>query len=72
MYIYDSIQCSIIITCIILVFRVNGKKSPSNHVKHGQKGASKTNSHHEDAKESSELSNPEDISKAEINSGNVI
>ncbi|RZB64213.1 Sister chromatid cohesion protein PDS5-like B isoform B [Glycine soja] len=48
---------------------VNGKKSPSNHVKHGQKGASKTNSHHEDAKESSELSNPEDISKAEINSG---
>ncbi|TKY72277.1 Sister chromatid cohesion protein PDS5-like B [Spatholobus suberectus] len=49
---------------------VNGKKSPSKHVKHGQKGASKINFHHEDAKESSELSNPEDtiISKAEINS----
>ncbi|KAL2603500.1 hypothetical protein GLYMA_09G014600v4 [Glycine max] len=47
----------------------NGKKSPSKHVKHGRKGASKINSHHEDAKESSELSNPEDISKAEINSG---
>ena len=71
-YIYDFIQCSIIITCTILVFRDNGKKSPSKHVKHGRKGASKINSHHEDAKESSELSNPEDISKAEINSGNVI
>ncbi|RDX94616.1 Sister chromatid cohesion protein PDS5-like B, partial [Mucuna pruriens] len=50
---------------------VNGKQSPSKHVKHGQKGASKINFHNEDAKDSSELSNPEDtlISKAEINSG---
>ncbi|XP_061344321.1 sister chromatid cohesion protein PDS5 homolog A [Gastrolobium bilobum] len=50
---------------------VNGKQSPSKRVKHGQKGASKSNFHQEDAKESSELSNPEDtmISKAEINSG---
>ncbi|KAK7303437.1 hypothetical protein RJT34_14343 [Clitoria ternatea] len=50
---------------------INGKQSPIKHVKHGQKGASKSNFHHEDAKESSELSNPEDtiISTAEINSG---
>ncbi|KAK7331159.1 hypothetical protein VNO77_25376 [Canavalia gladiata] len=50
---------------------INGKQSPSKHVKHGQKGASKNNFHHNDAKESSELSNPEDniISKAEINTG---
>ncbi|XP_020220399.1 sister chromatid cohesion protein PDS5 homolog A isoform X1 [Cajanus cajan] len=50
---------------------VNGKKSPSKNVKHGQKGVSKINFHNEDPKESSELSNPEDtiISKAEINSG---
>ncbi|KAK7412751.1 hypothetical protein VNO78_04347 [Psophocarpus tetragonolobus] len=50
---------------------VNGKKSPGKHVKHGQKGASKINSHHEDAKESSDLSNPEDtiISKVEMYSG---
>ncbi|QCD77306.1 sister chromatid cohesion protein PDS5 homolog A-A-like [Vigna unguiculata] len=49
---------------------VNGK-SPSKQVKHGQKGASKIDFHREDAKESSELTNPEDtvISKAEINSG---
>jgi len=56
-----------------LLFRVNGK-SPNKQVKHGQKGASKIDFHHEDAKESSELSNPEDtlVSKAEINSGNAI
>ncbi|KOM53264.1 hypothetical protein LR48_Vigan09g192300 [Vigna angularis] len=49
---------------------VNGK-SPSKQVKHGQKGASKIDFHREDAKESSDLTNPEDtvISKAEINSG---
>ncbi|XP_057429975.1 sister chromatid cohesion protein PDS5 homolog A-like [Lotus japonicus] len=48
----------------------NGKKSPSKHVKHGQKGASESN-FDQDAKESSEQSNPEEkmISKAEIESG---
>jgi len=56
-----------------MLFRVNGK-SPSKQVKHGQKGASKIDFHREDAKESSELTNPEDtvISKAEINSGNAM
>ncbi|KAK7332449.1 hypothetical protein VNO80_29201 [Phaseolus coccineus] len=49
---------------------VNGK-SPNKQVKHGQKGASKIDFLHEYAKESSDLSNPEDtfISKAGINSG---
>jgi len=56
-----------------LHFRVNGK-SPNKQVKHGQKGASKIDFQHEHAKESSDLSNPEDtlISKAGINSGNAI
>ncbi|CAJ1962734.1 unnamed protein product [Sphenostylis stenocarpa] len=52
----------------------NGKKSPSKHAKHGQRGSLKMNLHQENAKESSELSNPEDtlISKAEINSGDSL
>ncbi|KAL2341418.1 hypothetical protein Fmac_009358 [Flemingia macrophylla] len=50
---------------------VNGKKSPSKNVKHGQKGFSKINFHKKDVQESSDLSNPEEviISKAEIKSG---
>lgn len=67
LYVYDFIKCSIFITCMILLFSVNGKQSPSKHVKHGQKGASKKNFQHEDAKENSELSNPEDT----INTGNI-
>ncbi|WVY92603.1 hypothetical protein V8G54_031691 [Vigna mungo] len=53
----------------VSIFPVNGK-SPSKQVKHGQKGASKIDFHREDAKEGSDLTNPEDtvISKAEINS----
>lgn len=66
--------CFIIITCIILLCRVNGKQSPNKHVKDGQKGVSKSIFHKEDAKESSDISNPEEaamISEAEMNSGNV-
>ncbi|RDX89521.1 Sister chromatid cohesion protein PDS5-like B, partial [Mucuna pruriens] len=39
---------------------INGKRSPSKSVKHGQKSASKNNFHREDAKETSEISNPEE------------
>ncbi|XP_057757523.1 sister chromatid cohesion protein PDS5 homolog A-like isoform X1 [Arachis stenosperma] len=48
----------------------NGKQSPAKHVKRGQKGASQGHLRQEDAKESSEISNPEEtmVSKAEANS----
>ncbi|KAF1890634.1 hypothetical protein Lal_00013229 [Lupinus albus] len=50
---------------------VNGKQSCNKHVKNGQKGASKSIFHQEDAKESSEISDREEtmISEAEMNSG---
>ena len=38
----------------------NGKQSPAKHVKRGQKGASQGHLRQEDAKESSEISNPEE------------
>ncbi|XP_004507589.1 sister chromatid cohesion protein PDS5 homolog A-like [Cicer arietinum] len=51
---------------------VNGKQSPSKPVKHRQKHASKSYFHQEEAKETSDISNPEETmtSKAdEMNSG---
>ncbi|CAL0301082.1 unnamed protein product [Lupinus luteus] len=50
---------------------VNGKQSRNNHIKNGQKGASKSIFHQEDAKESSDISDREEImiSEAEMNSG---
>lgn len=55
-----------------LIFRVNGKQSPSKYAKHGPKKASQTN-FHEGVNESSQLSNPEEttISEPETYSGNV-
>ncbi|MCH94367.1 sister chromatid cohesion PDS5-like protein, partial [Trifolium medium] len=53
---------------------VNGKQSPSKPVKPRKKYASKSVFHQEEAKESSEISNPEETMtyKAdEMNSGNV-
>ncbi|XP_061339796.1 sister chromatid cohesion protein PDS5 homolog A-like isoform X2 [Gastrolobium bilobum] len=51
---------------------VNGKQSPSKPVKRGQKRASKSNFRQEDAKETSEISNPEETTTSkvdEMNSG---
>ncbi|KAI4298831.1 hypothetical protein L6164_032348 [Bauhinia variegata] len=51
---------------------VNGKQSPKTNAKHGQKGASKSNFHREDVKETSDILNPEEtaICKAdEMNTG---
>lgn len=55
-----------------MIFRVNGKQSPSKYAKHGPKKASKTN-FYEGVNESSQLSNPEEttISEPETYSGNV-
>ncbi|XP_019419050.1 PREDICTED: sister chromatid cohesion protein PDS5 homolog A-A-like isoform X3 [Lupinus angustifolius] len=50
---------------------VNRKQSRNKHVKNGQKGASESIFHQEDAKESSDISDREEtmISEAEMNSG---
>ena len=57
---------------LIFVCRANGKQPPKN-IKHRQKGASKSDFHQANVRESSEISNPEEIatSKAEeMSSGN--
>lgn len=57
-----------------MFYRINGKQSPMKKVKRGEKGESKSNIHQEVAKESSEISNPEEVlsSKSdEVNSGNA-
>jgi len=69
-----------IIICILFSFflsasilfpcRINGKKSPSKPVNR----ASKNNLHHEDAKETTEISNPEETAAPKANemySGNI-